>query len=174
MQGNCPIPQASKEASMARPASRFIEKLTSRQIQKLTERKDHGVVDLAQIFQTNRTTVSQWLDRWDAERFAGLADKPRPGAPARFSESERTRVLELLKQFPQNPAAVLAGLKQETGTEMSRSTLKQIARKAGLMWKRMRKSVAGKRDQKKSGTPTCTEITEDRGCGDRRTRLVLL
>ena len=120
---------------MARPASRFIEKLTSRQIQKLTERKDHGetprirhrahaillsfqgtsVVDLAQIFQTNRTTVSQWLDRWDAERFAGLADKPRPGAPARFSESERTRVLELLKQFPQNPAAVLAGLKQETG-----------------------------------------------------------
>jgi transposase len=159
---------------MARPASRFIETLIARQIQKLTERKDHGetprnrhrahaillsfqgtsVVDLAQIFQTNRTTVSQWLDRWDAERFAGLADKPRPGAPARFSESERTRVLELLKQFPQNPAAVLAGLKQETGTEMSRSTLKQIARKAGLMWKRMRKSVAGKRDQKKIGTPT--------------------
>ena len=64
---------------MSRPASRFIEKLTAQQIQKLTELKDHGVtprirhrahaillsfqgtsvVDLVQIFQTNRTTVSQ-------------------------------------------------------------------------------------------------------------------
>ena len=169
-----PISSANQTKQRKAGYTRFIETLIARQIQKLTERKDHGetprirhrahaillsfqgtsVVDLAQIFQTNRTTVSQWLDRWDAERFAGLADKPRPGAPARFSESERTRVLELLKQFPQNPAAVLAGLKQETGTEMSRSTLKQIARKAGLMWKRMRKSVAGKRDQKKIGTPT--------------------
>ena len=47
------------------------------------------------------------------------------------------RLLELLQQFPQKPAAVLSQLKQETGTEMSRSTLKQIARAAGLMWKRM-------------------------------------
>ena len=159
---------------MARPASRFIEKLTARQIEKLTELKDYGdtprirhrahaillshqgtsVVELAQIFQTNRTTVSQWLDRWDAECFEGLGDKPRPGAPRRFNESERARVLELLKQFPQNPAAVLAQLKQETGTTMSRSTLKQIARNAGLMWKRMRKSLVGKRDQKKIATQT--------------------
>ena len=159
---------------MARPASRFIEKLTARQIAKLTERKDHGdsprirhrahaillsyqgtsVVDLAQIFQTNRTTISQWLDRWDAEHFEGLADKPRPGAPRKFTEAERARVLELLKLFPQNPAAVLSQLKQETGTNMSRSTLKQIARNAGLIWKRMRKSLAGKRDSKKFATST--------------------
>jgi len=157
---------------MPRPASRFIKKLTKRQIQQLVDQKDHGttprirhrahaillshqgttVVELARIFQTSRTTISQWLDRWDAEEIDGLADKPRPGSPAKLTEVERIRVVELLKRSPHNPAAVLSELKQETGKEISRSTLKRIARKAGLIWKRMRKSLGSKRDQKKFAT----------------------
>jgi len=154
---------------MPRPASRFIKKLTKKQIQQLEEQKDHGatprirhrahaillshqgasVVELTKIFQTSRTTISQWLDRWDAEGLAGLADKPRSGSPCKLTEAERMRVVELLKQSPHNPAAVLSMIKQEMGKSISRSTLKRIARKAGLIWKRMRKSLGGKRDQKK-------------------------
>ncbi len=157
---------------MSRPASRFIEKLTKGQVRKLENLKDHGVtprirhrvhaillshqgtsiVDLAKIFQTNRTTVSQWLDRWDAEGFDGLADKPRPGSPPKLIEAEQSRLLELLEESPHNPAAVLSQMKQETGKEISRSTLKRIAKKAGLIWKRMRKSLRSKRDQKKFAT----------------------
>jgi transposase len=157
---------------MSRPASRFIEKLTKGQIQKLEDLKDHGatprirhrahaillshqgtnVVDLAHIFQTNRTTVGQWLDRWEAEGFDGLADKPRPGSPSKLTEAEKTKVVEILKQSPHNPAAVLSETLQETGKEISRSTLKRIAKRAGLTWKRMRKSLASKRDQKNFAT----------------------
>lgn len=60
------------------------------------------------------------------------------------------RVVELLKQSPHNPAAALSEIKREMGKEISRSTLKRIARKAGLIWKRMRKSLGSKRDPKTS------------------------
>ena len=156
---------------MSRPASRFIEKLSNRQIQKLQELKDHGptsrirhrahaillshqrvsVVELAKIFQTNRTTISQWLDRWEADGF-DIGDKPRSGAPPKLTESELSQLLDLLNQSPHNPAAVLAKLKQTTGKQISRSTLKRIARKEGLIWKRMRRSLKTKQDQKKVAT----------------------
>jgi transposase len=154
---------------MSRPASRFIKKLTKKQIHQLEEQKDYGVtprirhrahaillshqgtsvVELAKIFQTNRTTISQWLNRWNAEGLDGLADKPRPGSPSKLTEAERMRVVELLEQSPHNPAAALSEIKREMDKEISRSTLKRIARKAGLIWKRMRKSLGSKRDPKK-------------------------
>jgi transposase len=157
---------------MPRPACRFIKKLTKRQTQKLEELKDHGgtprirhrahaillsldgtsVVELARIFQTSRTTISQWLDRWDVEGLDGLADKPRPGSPTKLTESEQAQALELLKESPHNPAGVLSEIKQKTGKEISRSTLKRLARKANMIWKRARKSLKGKRDQKKFAT----------------------
>jgi transposase len=157
---------------MPRPSSRFIKNLTEPQIQELANLKDYGatprirhrahaillshegtsVVELVRIFQSNRTTICQWLDRWDSNGFEGLADGPRPGSPPKLTEPELARAVELLKQSPHNPALVLSQIQQETGKEISRSTLKRIARKAGLIWKRMRKSLESKRDQKKFAT----------------------
>jgi transposase len=154
---------------MSRPASRFVEKLSKQQIHELKKLKDHGgtprirhrahaillshqrtsIVELAKTFQTNRLTISQWLDRWDADCLEGLADKPRPGSPPKLTEPEQAQALDLLRQTPHNPAAVLSQIKQETGKQISRSTLKRMAKKAGLVWKRMRKSLGTKQDQKK-------------------------
>ena len=112
---------------MSRPASRFVMKLTKRQIDELEHLRNngptprirqrahaillsherHSIGQIARIFGTNRVTIGQWLDRWDAEKFDGLADKPRPGAPSKLTETEQERLLELLKQTPHNPAAVL-------------------------------------------------------------------
>ena len=107
----------------------------------LPSHERHSIGPIARVFGTNRVTIGQWLDRWDAEKFDGLADKPRSGVPPKLTETEQERLLELLKQTPHNPAAVLSQMKQETGKEISRSTLKRIARQAGLIWKRMRKSL---------------------------------
>lgn len=154
---------------MSRPASRFIAKLTKRQIQKLEDLKDHGetprirhrahavllshqrvsIVELTKIFQTTRLTISQWLDRWDASGFDDLADKQRPGAPSKLTKSEQVQALDLLRQSPHNPAGVLSQIKQDIGKQISRSTLKRMAKNAGLVWKRMRKSLGTKQDKKK-------------------------
>ena len=59
---------------------------------------------------------------------------------------EKERVQILLKTYPNVPNTVLAALQEETGKTISRSTLKRIARGAGLRWKRVCKSVKNKRD----------------------------
>ena len=159
---------------MARPESHFIEKLTKAQVQRLEKLRDDGenkrirhrahaillsfqrtsVNELVKIFQTNRNTICGWLDRWEAESFAGLADKQRSGAPPKLDEQEQVLALELLKQTPQSLTTALLELQKETGKEISKDTLKRLAKKSGLVWKRMRKSLRSKRDQKKFATST--------------------
>jgi transposase len=157
---------------MARPESLFIQKLTKTQVQRLEQLRDDGsnsrirhrahaillsylgtsVKDLAKVFQSSRNTVSSWFDRWQAEGFDGLADKPRCGAPTKLNEQEQQRAIELLQESPQSTNATLAKLKEETGVEISGDTLKRLAKKKGLVWKRMRKSLRSKRDQKTFAT----------------------
>lgn len=154
---------------MPRTAYRFVEKLTKLEIQKLQQARDTGetrrirqrahaillsyegtsVLEIARIFDANRNTVGIWLDRWDAEGLDGLSDKPRPGSPPKLDEREQEKALEMLKSSPQSSNAVLSRIKDETGKQISGATLKRIAKKAGLSWKRMRKSLRSKRDQKK-------------------------
>ena len=157
---------------MARPESRFISKLTKTQVQNLEELCDDGansrirhrahaillsfrgttVNALTEIFQTSRNAVCRWLDRWDAEGIDGLADKPRPGAPPKLNADQQERAIELLAQHPRSSGTVLLEVKKETGKQISGETLKRLAKKNGLVWKRMRKSLRGKRDQKKFAT----------------------
>lgn len=157
---------------MARPESRFISKLTKAQVQNLEELRDDGansrirhrahaillsfqgttVNALTEIFQTGRNAICRWLDRWDEEGMDGLADKPRPGAPAKLTDDEKVRAMELLEQNPRSSVTVLLEIKTQTGKQISADTLKRLARKNGLVWKRMRKSLRGKRDQKKFAT----------------------
>jgi len=157
---------------MARPESRFISKLTKTQVQNLEDLRDDGansrirhrahaillsfqgttVNALTGIFQTGRNVICRWLDRWDEEGMDGIADKPRPGAPGKLTDEEKVRAMELLEQHPRSSAKVLLEVKKETGKEISGATLKRLAKKNGLVWKRMRKSLRGKRDQKKFAT----------------------
>lgn len=159
---------------MSRPNSRFIQKLTKSQVQRLEELRDHGgkkrirqrahaillsfeemtINELAKVFQCARNTVAGWFDRWEVEGIDGLDDKPRPGAPTKLDDQEQVRAIELLEQSPQSVTAALLALQEETGKTISSDTLKRLARKKDLVWKRMRKSLRSKRDQKNFATST--------------------
>ncbi len=82
----------------------------------------------------------------------GLADKPRPGAPPKRNDDEPVRTMELLEQHPRSSEKVLLEVRKETGKQISGATLKRLAKKNGLVWKRMRKSLRGKRDPKSFAT----------------------
>ena len=77
----------------------------------------------------------------------GLVDGSRSGRPPKLSDAEADEAVELLKKDPRSIKKALATIKEKTGQEISEWTLKRIARSADLRWKRMRKSVKGKRDQ---------------------------
>jgi len=153
---------------MARPESRFITKLTKRQVEQLECFRDYddskrvrqrahaillsyqrtSVNELTKIFATSRNTICNWLDRWEAQKLDGLVDRQRSGAPPKLDELEQVRAVELLRLHPQNVKMVLVELEKELGKQISSATLKRIAKKHDLIWKRTRKSLRSKRDQK--------------------------
>jgi transposase len=107
----------------------------------------HSINDIAGIFDTDRDTVCSWISRWEAEGPIGLADKPRSGAPRALTDSECDKVLEFLKEHPHSPKQVLRRIQKELGKTISNDTLRRIARRAGLKWKRMRRSLKTQRNE---------------------------
>ena len=105
------------------------------------------IAEIARIYQIHRDTVGTTFDRWKRDGIAGLFDDPRSGRPPKLSNEEADEAVKLLKEEPRSIKKALAATKEKTGQEISEWTLKRIAKNAQLRWKRMRKSVEGKRDQ---------------------------
>ena len=75
-----------------------------------------------------------------------LYDQPRSGSPPKLNEKEQEVAKDLIKAHPNAPKRVVALLAGKTGKTISRSSLRRIAKEAGLRWKRVRKSLKTKRD----------------------------
>lgn len=147
---------------------RFVEPLDENDREVLKHLKDHGETrrirerahavllsglgkslnEMAEIFGVHRNTVDSWLRDWEQSGPAGLADAPRAGAPSKLTDEEQEQAIELLKNHPHSPKQVLSEIKKVTGKQISADTLRRIARKAGLRWKRMRRSSKARRDEK--------------------------
>jgi len=104
--------------------------------------------DIAKIYHVDRDSVSSWIDSWEQFGFNGLYDKPRSGRPRILKEEEQEIAIELIKKYPRSIKTVIEKLAQITGKIVSISTLKRLAKKAGLIWKRIKKSLKSKRDDK--------------------------
>lgn len=148
-------------------ATKFVSALSSDQIQHLEDLAErdstrrvrmraHSILlssrgssidEIAKIYQVHRDTVSSWIDNFEHLGVDGLRDKPRSGGPPKLNAQEKEVAKELLKAHPSSPKMVLALLSERTGKAISRSSLKRIAKGAGLRWKRVRKSVKPQRDE---------------------------
>ncbi len=152
---------------MARPAERFVGALTEEEREQLSHlwkhhqksrvrMRAHAVLlssqgfpikDLCVIFEVGRPAISAWLKRWQESRFDGFGDEGHPRRPPKLDEDERALARELIKESPRQPNRVLDQIEQRTGKRISRRTLRRIARAAGLVWKRVRRSLAFWRDE---------------------------
>jgi len=106
-----------------------------------------SIDEIAQIYQVHRNTVSSWIDQWQACGAQGLRDQPRSGNPGKLNGKEQEVAKELIEAHPHGPKRILALLAEQTGKTISPSTLRRLARKNGLRWKRVRKSLKSKRDE---------------------------
>jgi transposase len=108
----------------------------------------HGTAlkDIAKTSQVHRVTVAAWLKHWEQPGAQSLPDKPRSGRPSTLCPEERARALQYLQAEPQ---ALKRGVKRcadNTDKRRSLSSLKRLATKARLRWKRGRKSLKRLRD----------------------------
>lgn len=152
---------------MAGKPSRRVPLLSDEERQELQSLKDHGetpkirqrahaivlsdsgrsVNQIASIFGVTRLTICSWFARWEQSGINGLADAERSGAPCKLSTTEIKQVLKLVKAQPHSPKQVLHEIPKVIGKTISGSTLRRLLRKAGLRWKRARKSLKSKRDE---------------------------
>ena len=140
---------------------RYVQPLTQEQRQLLeTTMKDdpsfrarsraHGLLlsahgttikDIAKTYQVHRVTVSAWIRNWEQHGAQSLHDKPRSGRPSVLRPEERAIALQYLKEEPQALKGVVQRFADKTAKRLSLSSLKRLAKKARLRWKRVRKSL---------------------------------
>jgi len=104
---------------------------------------------IAKICGTCRQTVSTWLKNWEEKGMFGLIDKPGRGRSAILSPEKEEDVIEIIASSPRSLNQALAEIQTRWNIKISKSTLKRICKKSGLSWKRVRKSLRGKRDDEK-------------------------
>jgi transposase len=104
------------------------------------------IKDIATTYQVHRVTVSAWIKNWEHHGAQSLHDKPRSGRPSILSPEERAMALQYIKEEPHCLKGVVERIAATTDKRLSLSSLKRLAKKARLRWKRVRKSLKSLRD----------------------------
>lgn len=113
----------------------------------LLSSKSFTLNEIANIWEVNRDTVSNWLNRWEQFGLSGLDDQPRSGNPGILTPLEKQLVIKLCQETPRSVSQIRASLLDQTGKRASKSTIKRLLKAAQLTWKRVRKSMKEKRDE---------------------------
>jgi transposase len=101
---------------------------------------------IAKTYQVHRVTVSAWIKKWEHHGAQSLHDQPRSGRPTTLSSEEQAIALQYIKEQPQSLTGVVKRFADTTDKRLSLSSLKRLAKKARLRWKRVRKSLKSLRD----------------------------
>lgn len=101
---------------------------------------------IAKTYQVHRVTVSAWITNWEHQGAPSLHDHPRSGRPPLLTPEEQAIALASIKAEPCSLKAVVERLATKTDKRLSLSSLKRLAKKARLRWKRVRKSLKSLRD----------------------------
>jgi transposase len=101
---------------------------------------------IAKIYHVDRDTVSTWIKKWEKYGDKSLHDQPRSGRPTILNTTEKEFAKQYIKEEPRALKNVVERLAQKTAKRLSLSSLKRLAKKARLRWKRVRKSLKSLRD----------------------------
>jgi transposase len=81
------------------------------------------------ILQTDRDSISVWIDRFNADGIAGLDDLPRSGRPLIYTSEEIAFFKAELDKEPRQIKQARAKLQQQTAKTSSKDTLKRALKK---------------------------------------------
>jgi transposase len=145
---------------------RYVQSLTENQRQTLEDIRKHDpssrartrahsillssrritIKEIVKIYQVDRDTVASWIKKWAQNGVKSLYDKPRCGRPSKLTLEEKELAHQYIKEEPRGLKQVAERLSQKTAKSLSISSLKRLAKKARLRWKRVRKSLKSLRD----------------------------
>ena len=91
-----------------------------------------AINEIAKVYQVHRDTVASWIKTWESQGMDSLHDNPRSGRPTKLTPDEQQAALGDLKDNPRSLKLVVDRLEQKTKKRISMSTLKRLAKRAGL------------------------------------------
>jgi transposase len=101
---------------------------------------------IAKTYQVHRVTVSAWITTWERHGAQSLPDPPRSGRPPKLTPDAQALAKHSSKEAPRSLTQGGERFANKTGKRLSISSLKRLAKKARLRWKRVRKSLKRLRD----------------------------
>ncbi len=113
----------------------------------LLSNRGYSVPSICGIYGACRQTVATWFSQWEKNGLCGLLDRPGRGRPRKLSLKQRKDIIEKVKKSPRSLKKILADIEHEKKILISIETLKRLCKNAGLVWKRVRKSLRSKRNQ---------------------------
>lgn len=66
----------------------------------LLSAKGYTLNQLADIFDLDRDTVSEWLRVWEQQGTAALGDAPKSGRPSKLDEATRKELVRTVREAP--------------------------------------------------------------------------
>jgi len=123
------------------------EQVRRRAHSTLLSARGYSVDEIADIYEVDRDTVSIWLDNWEDQGIVGLQDQAGRGRKPILNEQEQREAIKIVEKDPRSSKHALAKIEAKTGKKISADTLKEVLKKGGKTWKRLRRSPRGKRNE---------------------------
>ena len=101
---------------------------------------------IAKTYKVHRITVAAWIKKWEQHGAQSLHDQPRSGRPPKLTPDEQELAKHSIKEDPRSLRQVVERFANKTEKRRSMSSLKRLAKRARLRWKRVRKSLKSLRD----------------------------
>lgn len=106
------------------------------------------IEEISRIIKHERDSVSRWIDQFQEEGLSFISDGFRPGRPKKLNQEQEIIALSFIAESPMSLKAVIDRIAKELKVNISIKTLREIAKSLGLSWKRVRKSLKLRRDEK--------------------------
>ena len=95
----------------------------------LLSSKGYTIMQLQEIFEVDRDTISIWFDRFKEQGVAGLEERPHTGRPPIYTDEEINKLKELVDNEPRQLKQAQAILQQTTQKTSCTETLKRALKK---------------------------------------------
>jgi transposase len=107
----------------------------------------YQIKEIVTICRISRYAVSRAINRWEKYGLRGLYDKNRSGRTRILTPEDEDFVNDMVKKHPRSINRIVGALEEERGKKVSKKTVKRVIKK-DQNWKRIRKSLKSKRDEK--------------------------
>lgn len=101
-----------------------------------------SIVQLMQLFGVSRRTLYNWLTKWEKRGLIGLYNEKGRGRKTKLSQEQSQQVKQWIKEEPKTLKKVVVKIYQQWGIDVSKETIKRIAKKLNMRWKRMKRGLS--------------------------------